>query len=472
MTSDQSAPASGAPSVLPSLSWAGEFRAQFALGWPLIVAQLAQISLLTTDVVMLSRLGPKYLAAATIANALLIALQLFGLGVTEAVAPLTAQALGAGDLRSVRRTVRQGVWIAIGVALLVFPIIWNVSPLYRLLGQDPELIGMAEIFIHYAVWLVFPSFLVSVFRSFLSAHGATRVILWIMVAAVIVNAAADYALIFGNWGFPRLELAGAGIATTCTTLAMLAFTLAYLLTHRRFRRYHIFHKLLVPDWPRLLEVLRVGLPIGFMRFAEVLLFTSASLLQGWIGQDAVAAHAIALQLASITFMVPLGISQATTVRVGLALGEGDREGIRRAGWMGQIVTLLFMACTAVCFLLAPGLLVSLFLDPNNPASAGAFRLATGYLVVAGLFQLFDGTQVTMGAALRGLSDTRVPLYIALFGYWIVGFPISYVLAFPLGLAGIGIWWGLAAGLASVGLILTLRFAMRDRLGLTAGVAVA
>jgi len=472
MTTDQSAPASGSRATLPSPSWAGEFRAQFALGWPLIIAQLAQISLLTTDVVMLSRLGPKYLAAATIANALLIAMQLFGLGITEAVAPLTAQALGAGDRRAVRHFVRQGIWIAIGVALLLLPVLWNIGPIYHLLGQDPELVGMAETFVHFALWIIFPGFLVSVFRSFLSAHGDTRVILWIMIAAVVVNALGDYALIFGNWGFPRLELAGAGIATTLTSLAMLVLILAYIITHRRYRRYHIFHKLLEADWPRLLEVLRVGIPIGFMRFAEVLLFTSASLLQGWIGQDAVAAHAIALQLASITFMVPLGISQATTVRVGLALGERDREGIRRAGWMGQIVTVLFMACTAICFLLAPGLLVSLFLNPTDPQSAGAFQLATSYLVVAGLFQLFDGTQVTMGAALRGLSDTRVPLYIALVGYWLVGFPVSYVLAFPLGLQGVGVWWGLAAGLASVGLILTVRFAMRDRLGLTASIAAA
>jgi multidrug resistance protein, MATE family len=469
MHADPSAPASGAPKTLPSHSWAAEFRAQFALGWPLIVAQLAQISLLTTDVVMLGWLGPKYLAAATLANALLVALQLFGLGLTEAVAPLVAQALGASDLRSVRRTVRQGIWIALITAVLLLPVIWNIAPIYHLLGQDPELTAMAERFVHFAVWIIFPGFLISVLRSFLAAHGATRVILWITLAGVVVNAVFDYALIFGNWGFPRLELAGAGIATTLVSAIMLALTVAYLLSHRRFRRYHIFHRLFVPDWPRFFELLRVGVPIGLMRFAEVLLFTSASLLQGWIGQDAVAAHAIALQLSSITFMVPLGISQATTVRVGLALGEGDREGIRRAGWVAQIVTLLFMSCTAICFLVAPGLLVGLFLDPANPANTHAFQLAAGYLVVAGLFQLFDGTQVTMGAALRGLSDTRVPLLIALVGYWLVGFPVSYILAFPLGLNGVGIWWGLAAGLASVAVILTMRFAMRDRLGLTQGV---
>ena len=456
----------GGPSTLPAASWAAEFRAQFVLGWPLIVAQLAGISLLTTDVVMLGWLGPKFLAAAALANAFFIALQLFGLGITEAVAPLAAQALGAGEPDSVRRTLRQGIWIALITAVVLLPVIWNIAPVYRLLGEDPELTAMAAVFIHFAVWLIFPAFLMSVFRSFLSAHGVTRIILWITIAGLVVNALADYALIFGNWGFPRLELAGAGIATTTTSLLMLVLFVLYMVTHRRFRGYRLFHALLVPDWARMRDLLRIGLPIGFMRFAEVLLFTSASLFQGWIGQDAVAAHAIALQLASITFMVPLGISQAATVRVGLAFGERDAEGIRRAGWTAQIVTLVFMSCTALCFLLAPQMFVGFFLDPGKPADAQAFALATRYLVVAGLFQLFDGTQVTMGAALRGLSDTRVPLAIALFGYWVIGMPVAYGLAFPLGLQGVGIWWGLAAGLAAVAVILTVRFALRDRIGLT------
>ena len=165
-------------------------------------------------------------------------------------------------------------------------------------------------------------------------------------------------------------------------------------------------------------------------------------------------------------MVPLGISQAATVRVGRALGERDRDGIRRPGWMALVVTLLFMAATGIAFLLVPAPLVGLFLDPANPANTHAIGLATSYLIVAGFFQLFDGTQVTMSAALRGLSDTKMPLVIALVGYWLVGFPVSYLFGFPLGLRGVGIWMGLAAGLAAVGLVLTLRWAMRERLGLT------
>ncbi|HEX4297216.1 MAG TPA: MATE family efflux transporter, partial [Devosia sp.] len=312
----------------------------------------------------------------------------------------------------------------------------------------------------------FPAFFIVVFRSFLAAHGATRIILWITVAGVVVNAAGDYGLIFGNWGMPRLGLAGAGISTTTVNVVMLAMMVAYILTRRRFRRYHVFHHFFRADWPRFIELWRIGLPIGLMSLAEVGLFTFASLLQGWISEDSVAAHAIGLTLASISFMVPLGLSQAATVRVGIAMGAGNPDGVRKAGWAALLVTLVFMSTTAAIFLLLPRTLVGLFLDPTNPANAGTVALATSFLVVGGFFQLFDGTQVAMAATLRGLSDTSMPLVIALVGYWLVGFPVAYVLAFPLGLKGVGIWIGLASGLAAVALVLTLRFALRDRLGLT------
>jgi MATE family multidrug resistance protein len=471
MSSQTAASASGAGKSLSPPGWGAEFRALFALGWPLMVAQLAQISLNTTDVVMLGWLGPKFLAAAALANALFVALQLFGMGIVEAVAPMVAQALGARDHRSVRRTLRQGIWAGVLISIVLLPVVWNVGTIYRMLGESAELTDMAETFVHYAVWVIFPALQIIVFRSFLSAHGNTRVILAITVAGVFVNALGDYALIFGNWGFPRLELAGAGIATTITSFAMLVVTVVYTLLHRHYRRYHILHNFLRPDWLRFRELFRIGMPIGIMRLAEVMLFTSAALLQGWLGEAEVAAHAIALQLASISFMVPLGLSQAATVRVGVALGERDREGIRRAGWMALLMTLIFMAATGLCFLLIPGPLVGLFLDPSTPVNLRPAELAVSYLIVAGFFQLFDGTQVTMSAALRGLSDTRVPLVIALVGYWLVGLPVSYVFCFPLGFRGVGIWMGLAAGLAAVGVVLTIRFAMRERLGLTSRIPI-
>jgi MATE family multidrug resistance protein len=467
MNTSIEAPVSGAAVPLSSESWGAEYRALFKLGWPLIVAQLAQSALFTTDIIMLGRLGAKYVAAGALANALFICVQLFGIGIVGAVAPVVAQALGARDFRSVRRTVRQGIWLAVILFAVLFPVTWNIGPIYRWMGQDPELIGLAETFIHAAIWLLLPAFIFIGLRSFLSAHGATRVILLITVAGVIVNALANYALVFGNWGFPRLEMVGSGISTTVVNTVMLILTIIYIQMHRRFRRYHIWHDLLTPDWPRLWELVKIGVPIGLMLLAEVALFTSASLLQGWLGEAELAAHSVALTVASLAFMVPLGLSQATTVRVGIALGEKNKEGVRKAGWAALVMTLGFMSLTAIAFFLAPHQIVALFLDATLAENSAPLALAASFLVVAALFQLFDGTQVTMAAALRGLSDTNMPLVIALVGYWAVGFPIAYFCGFTFGFRGVGIWIGLAAGLAAVALVLTARFAMRDRLGLTA-----
>jgi MATE family multidrug resistance protein len=458
--------ASGAATVPePTTSWAGEFRALFILAWPLILAQLAQNALLTTDIIMMGWLGPKYLAAGMLAHAFFFALQLFGIGLVGAVAPLVAQALGASDIKAVRRIVRAGIWAGVILAVLLLPLIWNVRPILLALGQAEESARLAEEFLHFAVWLIFPAFWIIVIRSFLAAHGATRVILLITIAGVAVNAAGNYALMFGNWGFPRLELRGSGITTTIVNFVMLALMLIYVNRHRRFRRYHIFARFFEPDWARLREIFQIGAPIGLMLLAEVGLFSVAAFLMGWLGTDEVAAHAIALQCASLAFMVPLGLSQASTVRVGLAFGSRSPEGIRKAGWMSLLMTLAFMSMTAALFLAVPNVVVGLFLDASQEANRNALMLGATYLGIAGLFQLVDGAQVSAGAALRGLSDTKWPLIIALVGYWLIGMPTAYTLGFTLGWRGVGIWIGLAAGLAVVAVVLVARFALRERLGL-------
>ncbi len=443
----------------------GELKELLRLGWPLVLAQLAQNALFTTDVIMIGWLGSKYLAAATLANALFVGIQLFGVGVTSAVAPLVAQARGSGNLRAIRKTVQMGLWLSLALVALLLPLAWNIKPIYLAIGQDPELSAMAESFVHTAVWLFVPAFMIVVLRSFLSALGATRVILVITLAGIPLNVLFNYALIFGNFGFPRLELAGAGIATTLVNVVMLLMMVAYIVLHKRHRRFHIFARLSAPDLPAFLQLLKIGLPIGLMLLAEVSLFTCASLLQGWIGEAEVAAHAVALQLSATAFMVPLGLSQATTVRVGLALGQGDRHGVGIAGWTAFGVTLAFMSSTALLMVLFPHQLVGLFLDGTVAENMRPLSMAATFLSVAALYQLADGGQVAMAAALRGISDTRMPLVIALVGYWGVGFPTSYIAGFVFGLGGMGIWYGLAAGLGAVAVALTVRFAMRERLHL-------
>ena len=448
-----------------SSSWADELRAMLSLAWPLVVAQLAQNLLHTTDVVLLGWLGPTHLAAGTLATTFLMPFLISAMGIVGAVAPLVAQARGARDIKSVRRVVRQGFWAAMLLSAVLIPIVLQIKPVYAMLGQDPVTTGMANEFMQIAAWSLFPALGIIALRSLLSAFDATRVILLITVAGVIVNALVAYTLIFGNFGFPRLELRGAGIATLTANLAMFALFLGYVLRQRRFRRFHLLHRFWTPDWGRFAQIFRIGTPIGLTVLAETGLFTAAALMMGLLGTNEVAAHAIALQCASMAFMIPLGLGTAATVRVGIAFGRRDDEGIRKAGWMALAVGTGFMVLSCTLFLTAGPSLVSLFLDPRVEGNAEALALAGTFLVVAGIFQLADGAQVVAAHALRGLNDTAVPMLMAIFGYWLVGLPIAYGLGFWAEWRGTGIWIGLAAGLAFVAVVLVARFAMRERLGL-------
>jgi MATE family multidrug resistance protein len=471
MNEPTTVPVTGSDASMSSHGWATELRASFALAWPLIVAQLAQNLLFTTDVVLMGWLGPKYLAAGTLAGAFLMPFQLTGIGIVGAVAPLVAQARGRGDTKAVRRIVRQGFWVAILVATLLVPIVLNIRPIYLAIGQDPEVTALAESYMFAGFWMLYPALGIMVVRSFLSAFAATRVILVVTVIGVLVNGLLAYTLIFGHFGFPRLELRGAAIATGLVNVVMFFALLGYTLTHRKLKRFHILVRFFKPDWPRFREILKVGLPIGLTVAAEVGLFSVAAILMGRLGTNETAAHAVALQLASTAFMVPLGLGMAATVRVGLAYGRGDTEGVRLAGWTAIVMGTGFMALTAALFLAVPHALVTIFLDSSDPANASALMLAATYLGIAGIFQLVDGAQVVAAHSLRGLSDTRTPMLLAIFGYWFVGLPTAYVLGFVFDLRGVGVWLGLATGLAFVAILLVSRFAMRGRLGLMKTLAI-
>lgn len=324
---------------------------------------------------------------------------------------------------------------------------------------------MAYQFIQIAAWSLFPAFGIIAFRSLLSAYDATRAILVITVLGVLFNAAAAYVLIFGHFGFPRLELRGAAIATTLTNVFMLIAMVLYVVRHPKLKRFHVLVRFWKPDWPRFREIFRIGTPIGLTVVAEVGMFTAAALLMGRLGTDEVAAHAIALQCASIAFMVPLGLGVAATVRVGMAYGRGDAEGIRKAGWTSFAMGTAFMTLSCISFLTLGPHIVTVFLDPHLEANANSLTLAASFLIVAGVFQLVDGAQVVAAHSLRGLSDTKVPMVLAIVGYWMVGLPVAYVLGFIADWKGIGIWIGLAAGLAFVAVVLVTRFVLRERIGL-------
>lgn len=448
-------------------SWTAEIRTTLALAWPLILSNLSGSLIHATDVFLLGKLGPAALAAGALATNLVMALSLFGMGLMVATAPMIASEKGRKphSVRDVRRTVRQGLWLAVSFCLPVWVALLFAEHIFLALGQTPELARGASTMVATLMWSMLPFLGLVVLRSFLSAKGRTIWTLYVTLFGVVANALLNYGLILGKFGFPQMGLAGAGLGSTLVNFLMFAILAGVVSRHQDFRRYHLFGRFWRADWPRYRALARLGLPIGLTMGFEASVFSVAIFLMGLINTASVAAHAVALQIASITFMVPLGLAQATTVRVGIGHGRRDPALIGRAGWAGFALGVGFMAMTALMMWLIPGALVALFVDPAAAGGAEVTRLAISFLMVAAVFQVVDGAQVMGAAMLRGLHDTRIPMVYALFGYWGIGIGVGAYLAFAAELAGLGIWIGLASGLAAVSLLMVWRWQRRARLGL-------
>ncbi len=432
------------------------------LALPLALTQLVAIAIHITDTVMMGWLGPWALAAGALGMNVYMPLWLFALGIVTAVAALAAQSHGAGDDRGVRRSVRQGLWVAAVVSVPAGLVIWHGGAILTAFRQDPATVAETEAYLRVLVWS-FPSSLgLIVLRCFVSALARTRTIMITMVLGFFFNILGNYALMFGHFGFPRLELVGAAITSVLVYSGMFLGLVAYLQWAPDFRRYALLVRFWRADWARFREIFRIGLPIGASIVAETMLFSAAAFLMGLISVDTLAAHAIAMQCVMAAFMLPLGISHAATIRVGLAAGADDGAGIGRAGWVGLGLGLMIMLAVAAVFLSVPYTLIGFFLDLDLAESGPVAAQAATLLAVAALFQVFDGAQVIAQGALRGLRDTRQPMIYAVCGYWGVGFPACALLAFGLGLGGPGIWLGLAIGLALVSALLVRRFRQQER----------
>jgi MATE family multidrug resistance protein len=459
-----------AANISPGVSgglWRDELRATFALAWPLILANLTQQTIQATDILLMGRLGATQLAAATLALNLTFTFNIFLLGLITASAPIMATALGQrfNAVREVRRTFRAGLWL---IAIAIAPywlILWHVGDLMRAFGQAPELADQGQTFLRAYMWCTAPWLLFQLLRNFVSALERPRVVLWLSIGGIAVNALLSWSLIFGHFGLPALGLAGGGLGSTLTWLMMCGALVAVVMRERRFRRFHVFGHIWRFDRQRTRSMAALGWPIAVTMALEMGVFALAAYFMGWIGAPAVAAHAVALQIAALTFMVPLGLGQAVTVRVGLALGRRDQAGITRAGWTAWVIGVSFMATMALVMWSIPRRLVTLFLT-DVPANGVTIALAVSFLKVAGAFQLFDGAQVIGAGMLRGLHDTRWPLIFALVGYWGIGLGIGSWLAFSRDWHGVGIWTGLASGLAAVAALMLGRWLLRERIGLT------
>ena len=351
---------------------------------------------------------------------------------------------------------------------LYWLVLWHVGDLMLLFGETPDLASQGQTFLRAYMWCTAPWLLFQLLRNFVSALERPRIVLWLSLGGIGLNALLSWSLIFGHFGLPALGLVGGGLGSTLTWLIMCSALVCAVLVDRQFRRFHPFGHWWRFDGPRIMAMVKLGWPIGVTMALEMGVFALAAYFMGWIGAPAVAAHAVALQLAALTFMVPLGLGQAATVRVGLAVGRGDAPGISRAGWTSWAMGVAFMGAMAIGMWSIPRPLVTLFLK-DVPANAETIALAVSFLNVAAAFQLADGAQVIGAGMLRGLHDTRWPLLFALVGYWVVGLGIGIWLAFGRDWKGVGIWIGLASGLAAVAALMLARWILRGRLGLTRAV---
>ncbi len=440
----------------PTRHLAGEFAETLRLAVPMMLTQLGQIAMMTTDLAFIGRLGDPAVAAAALAGTVYFVSFTFGMGLMSAVAPLTAQAFGAGDARRIRRSLRAGLWVALFISLPMM-----ASPLYGeqillTLGQAPRSAALAQHYLYGLAWGIAPALGFIALRGMMGAVNRPQPPLWITLAAIPANALLVYLLIHGLFGLPELGLLGAGLATTLVNFGTFVAALAILAFRKPFAEYQPLARLWRIDWPLMRQLVEIGAPISFSLLMEYGLFSSAALLMGLIGTTALAAHQVALQVTAVLFMIPLGIGMAATVRVGHAFGRNEPAAVRRAGLAAALLGIAFVAALTLAVVLGRHALGRIFFG-SGEAAAATVELTATLLLVGATFFIADGLQTIMGGALRGLNDTRMTLLFAAIGYWLVGFPSAWLLAFHAALGAVGVWIGLALGSFVYAGLLILRF---------------
>ena len=427
------------------------------LAAPMALTQLSQIAMMTTDLAFIGRLGGDAIAAAALAGTIYFVSFTFGMGLMSAVAPLAAHGFGAGDAGMVRRSLRAGLWVGLIVALPIMAFPLRGEAILLALGQAPQPAHLAQDYLFGLAGGVAPALWFIALRGFMGAVNRPEPVLWITLAAIPINALLVYPLLHGVWGLPALGLFGAGLATSLVNLGTFLAGMWFAICRPPFRDYHVLARLWRLDGDLMRQVFVIGAPISLAFLLEYGLFSTAGLLMGVISTAALAAHQIALQIAAILYMIPYGISMAATVRVGHAAGRSDADGIRRAGYVPILLGLSIAAILTLAVLAARLSIAHLFLGEAVTDTDATITLAASLLTLGATFFVTDALQAVTAGALRGIKDTRIPLLFAVIGYWLVGFPIAYVLGFFTPLGAPGIWIGLSIGTATHATLLLLRF---------------
>ena len=434
-----------------------ELRLILLIALPLAGAYLAEFGMFVITKMIVGRLGYVELAAVGLASDLASEGILVLMGILSIVGVLAAEAEGAGDPATTAHRVRQGFHLATLLAIPGTALVWYLDRLLPLLGQEPEVVEMAAPFVKALAPCVLPTLWLTVLRNFLSACERTRPVLLVTLGGVVLNAFLAYGLVIGGFGMPALGVLGAGIALSIVCWVMFGVLALIVLLDRRLAHFKPLAKFRKIDPRACWEIFKLGLPVAILVLLEGGLFSAVGILMGLLGAATLAANQIVLSWASLAFVIALGLAEGTMIRVANARGKGDPAAVRRAGLIGIIISSGIMALLAAIPIIWSQELTDLFLDSHDPAYREISATTATLFVIAALFGVFDGLQAVASRALRGLRDTVAPLWIAAIGYWVVGIGGGVVLAFPLGMAGEGLWWGLAGGLMVTGVALTRRF---------------
>ncbi len=420
-----------------------------------MVAQLAQNTLSFVDTLMVGRLGNESLAGIALGGTVFHLALIVLAGVIFGVNPVVSQAVGAGDRVQAAVALRQGLWIGAFLFLPALYFYWNAYPFLIALGQDPETAQASSNYLRAISWGLLPALWIMAIRAYLEGNSNTFPIMIVAIFGIGANVVLNYVLMFGRFGFPQLGLVGTGYASSIVYAG--SFLLLAVYVHVRYRDDHLFTNIHFPNLEMIVELCKVGGPIGMTLGFEVGMFSAAALAMGMLSSNELAAHQIALQTASASFMIPLGIAIATSIRVGQAIGRGSVAQARLAGNTGMLVSCAAMSCFAALFWLFPKTIISIYIDVNEVENTVVMQHAVTFLAIAAMFQIVDGLQVSASNALRGLKDTTAAMVLTLFSYWGIGIPIGGLLCFSLDLRGNGLWWGMTAGLAVAAALLTSRF---------------
>ncbi|TCO41421.1 MATE family efflux transporter [Dokdonella fugitiva] len=449
---------------------ARELKDTLRLAVPLVLGQLSAVGMNLIDALLAGHLDAHTLGSVAVGASVWSLALVAAIGVMMALPPSVAQLAGAGRREAIGPLFRQAVWLALVLGLVLgIAVHEGGAVLVARIGIDAELVPDVIGFLHAVAWGAPALALFFALRGLGEGIGLTRPTMYFSGLGLLLLGPIGYVLMYGRLGLPSLGARGSGMATALVLwLEMIAFA-TYVVRSRHYRDLRLFERWERPNPHALAELLRIGVPMGVSLFMEASLFVAVALVIGTLGTDVVAGHQVALNVASVTFMVPLGLAMATTVRVGHAVGRGDAQGVRDAGLVGISLTLLAQTVSAGAMLLLPRAIAMLYTD-----DAVVIALAAQLLVLAGLFQFSDGIQVAANGALRGLKDTRIPMLITTFAYWGVGMPVGWWLAFPHGFGARGMWMGLIAGLSMAALLLSWRFwkLARGPLPGTAGAAAA